>query len=278
MMNIIRKPNQLFTASVATTGIVLLVLALLPSGASAQCPDDRHPHQIDLGLPSGTKWACCNVGADMPEGSGGYYAWGETEEKTGYYWSTYLDGNYQDDEDYSQLENLGTDIAGTQYDVAHQQWGSNWVMPSYEQIAELFKHTESGWDERNGVKGYLFTASNGASLFLPAAGYRGYSGVYLEGSVGRYWLSPYEEAYPLYGGALWFDNDGAFRGSSYFRFLGFQVRAVNVSASSGIVATDDSEVTPIDALPMYNLNGQRVETTRAPKGVYIRGGKKVLMK
>ena len=45
------------------------------------CPDNNHPHMIDLGLPSGTKWACCNVGASSPEKAGGYYAWGETEEK-----------------------------------------------------------------------------------------------------------------------------------------------------------------------------------------------------
>ncbi|MBR2192647.1 MAG: hypothetical protein IJ910_04970 [Bacteroidaceae bacterium] len=45
------------------------------------CPDDHHPHLIDLGLPSGTRWACCNVGADAPESYGGFYAWGETTEK-----------------------------------------------------------------------------------------------------------------------------------------------------------------------------------------------------
>ena len=48
------------------------------------CPDDNHPHDIDLGLPSGTMWACCNVGAQKPYERGGYYAWGETEEKDSY--------------------------------------------------------------------------------------------------------------------------------------------------------------------------------------------------
>lgn len=277
-MNIIRKPNHLFTASVVKTGIVLLLFALLPSVSGAQCPDNRHPHQIDLGLPSGTKWACCNVGADKPEGNGGYYAWGETEEKTEYFWSTYLHGTYNDDGDYSLLEYLGADIAGTQYDVAHQQWGGNWVMPSYEQIGELFMNTESGWDEQNGVNGYLFTAPNGASLFLPASGYRGYRGVYRVGSIGLYWLSPYAEALPEYGGALTFERDGEYYGSSYFRFLGLQVRAINMSAASGIEAIDNSAVPPSDAAPMYNLNGQRMEGLPKTKGIFIRGGKKVLMK
>ena len=70
------------------------------------CPDDNHPHAIDLGLPSGTKWACCNVGASTPEGYGGYYAWGETSEKAVYNEVTYHyasgvdndgDGFYYDD-------------------------------------------------------------------------------------------------------------------------------------------------------------------------------------
>ena len=48
------------------------------------CPDNNHPHMIDLGLPSGTKWACCNVGASAPEDYGNYYAWGETQPKSVY--------------------------------------------------------------------------------------------------------------------------------------------------------------------------------------------------
>ena len=58
------------------------------------CPDSNHPHMIDLGLPSGTKWACCNVGATTPEGYGGYYAWGETSEKSVYNWNTYQYGYF----------------------------------------------------------------------------------------------------------------------------------------------------------------------------------------
>ena len=81
---------------------------------------------IDLGLPSGTKWACCNVGANKPEAYGDYYAWGETQTKSTYSEQTYLyykNGLYQD---------VGSDIAGTQYDVAHVKWGGSCVMPSLE--------------------------------------------------------------------------------------------------------------------------------------------------
>ena len=60
-----------------------------PKKGETSCPDANHPHAIDLGLPSGTKWACCNVGASAPEQYGGYYAWGETHEKSVYNWDTY---------------------------------------------------------------------------------------------------------------------------------------------------------------------------------------------
>ena len=150
------------------------------------CPDDHHPHLIDLGLPSGTKWACCNVGASTPEGYGGYYAWGETEEKTTYHWSTYIhcDGSS------STCYDLGSDIAGTKYDVAHVQWGDSWVMPSREQLDELRNNCTYEWTMVNGVNGEKFTSkANDGSIFLPAAGIRMNDGLDYAGSGGYYWSS-----------------------------------------------------------------------------------------
>lgn len=100
--------------------LTLLLVALTAKAQS--CPDDNHPHMIDLGLPSGTKWACCNVGATKPEEYGGYYTWGETEEKSVYDWSTckyWTDSNGDGYADDYEFTNLGSDIAGTGYDVAH---------------------------------------------------------------------------------------------------------------------------------------------------------------
>ncbi len=162
------------------------------------CPDDHHPHMIDLGLPSGTKWSCCNVGAEEPEGYGGYYAWGETEEKEiytyqnyqYYYWHdftfAYYDYDYDpeeptpmyyDDEGNitwssgeGKLKELGEDIAGTDYDVAHVKWGNAWQMPSYEQIEELIDNCTSIAMNLDGVNGCQVTGKNGATIFLPAAG------------------------------------------------------------------------------------------------------------
>ena len=152
------------------------------------CPDDHHPHMIDLGLPSGTKWACCNVDTDLPENQsptnyGGHYAWGETETKSNYSESAYQyykSGSYQ---------SIGSDIAGTEYDVAHVKWGGSWVMPSKEQQDELRNNCTSTWTTQNGVSGRLFTGTNGGSIFLPAAGVRYDSTLHDAGTNGNYWSS-----------------------------------------------------------------------------------------
>ncbi len=149
------------------------------------CPDDKHPHMIDLGLPSGTKWACCNVGAEKPEAYGGYYAWGETEEKSFYNWGTYThcDGKENTSHD------LGYIIAKTQYDVAYVKWGDLWSMPTFEQQKELNINCSSKLTTKNGVKGWQFTGSNGGTIFLPAAGSRENAYITDAGRDGYYWLS-----------------------------------------------------------------------------------------
>ena len=150
------------------------------------CPDGNHPHMIDLGLPSGTKWACCNVGASKPEGYGGYYAWGETEEKNTYTWGNYIHCNGT----LSTCHNLGSDISGTQYDVAHVKWGGKWCMPTTDEQRELLDNCTSEWTTLNGVNGRKFTSkSNSGSIFLRAAGYRWDGGLGRAGSDGYYWSS-----------------------------------------------------------------------------------------
>ena len=147
------------------------------------CPDGNHPHLIDLGLPSGTKWACCNVDASKPEDSGGYYAWGETTTKSDYSWKTYkhCDGTEK------SCHNLGSSICGTQYDVAHVKWGGTWQLPTKEQFEELLDKCNKGeWTTQNGVAGRKFSGPNGASIFLPAAGSRVDTGFNCSGTYGFY--------------------------------------------------------------------------------------------
>ena len=161
-----------------------------------KCPDENHPHIIDLGLPSGTLWACCNVGAVKPEAYGGYYAWGETEEKSHYDWST----DTYNDESEVIFYNLDSDfdIAGSQYDVAHIEWGGSWVMPSFDQINELVNNCSYTWATINGINGGKFTSNtNGGTIFLPAAGCCTEEGsLGLFESDGFYWSSTSSTRYP----------------------------------------------------------------------------------
>ena len=148
------------------------------------CPDSHHPHLIDLGLPSGTKWSCCNVGALKPEDYGDYYAWGETQVKSSY---TFVGSNYLDGK--GTFYDIGNDIVGTQYDAATVNWGSPWVMPSKDQLNELEDKCISEWTTENGANGRRFTGPNGASIFLPAAGIRIEDDLENASSHGYYWSS-----------------------------------------------------------------------------------------
>ena len=158
------------------------------------CPDDNHPHLIDLGLPSGTMWACCNVGAEAPEGYGGYYAWGETKLKEEYDWETYKWCNGSDNRitKYNPNGNNGGVIDDKTTlelsdDAASVRWGSPWRTPTSSQISELMSKCTSEATTRNGVNGREFTGPNGAKIFLPYAGEGGSS--YNAGKQGRYWSS-----------------------------------------------------------------------------------------
>jgi len=212
-------------------GDIMAVINIMAGGtqpaetAFLTCSDGNHPHMIDLGLPSGTKWACCNVGASTPEDAGGHYAWGETSEKSTYNWDTYQYGYYDYSEDYSLLENIGSDIAGTQYDAATANWGVPWRMPSLAQITELLDNCSSAWITQNGVDGRKFTGPNGGTIFLPAAGCRLNSNPSLDGSSGFYWSSSLFDSYPYCGWYLYFDSKGL-DWNSHGRDRGLSVRPV----------------------------------------------------
>ena len=123
---------------------------------------------VDLGLPSGTKWATCNVGASSPEACGSYYAWGDINEK--YFLAsdttTYI---YYDSIENTYLY-IGDDIAGTEYDVAHVKWGGRWRMPNLDQVIELID--KCNWvlfGPDGGLEGSKITGPNGRTIFMPFA-------------------------------------------------------------------------------------------------------------
>lgn len=126
--------------------------------------DDRW---VDLGLPSGILWAKYNVGATSPEEYGGYYAWGETEEKSSYTYENYKYYNSATD----SYTHIGDDISGTQYDVAHVKWGNGARMPKKIEFVELLNNCSFTVVDYNNVEGNYVTGPNGNHIFLPFAGY-----------------------------------------------------------------------------------------------------------
>ena len=181
-----------------------------------ETPIENGHEYVDLGLPSGTLWATCNVGAENPEDYGDYFAWGETEPyytegnaqstesgiwktgKSGYNWSSYkwCNGskttltNYCTDSSYGTVDNKT--VLDPEDDAAHVQWGGNWRMPTYDELNELKTQCTWTWTYLNGVKGYKVSSKqqgNTNYLFLPAAGFRFSSGRNDVGSFGHYWSS-----------------------------------------------------------------------------------------
>ena len=192
---------------------------------------------VDLGMPSGTLWATCNVGANMPEGYGNYFAWGETEPKSYYGWNTYqhCNGSSTSLTKYCSISDHGyngfTDNLTTllpEDDAATANWGAGWRVPTREEWNELRNNTICTWTTQNGVNGRLFTASNGNSLFLPTAGnYLGYN-IGSTGSFGYYWSSSLNTNYPNDSYLFFFNSDFCSNGNDSYgdRHAGQSVRAV----------------------------------------------------
>ena len=195
--------------------------------------DSEHAY-VDLGLPSGLLWATCNVGANSPEQHGNYFAWGETQPKDYYDWSTYQYCNgsentltkYCDNSDYGYngfIDSLTTLLP--EDDAAMVNWGEDWRIPTNEEWQELYNNTTQTWATQNGVRGQLFTASNGNSLFLPAAGCRFEGSIFNAGSDGNYWSSILETDSPCYAWDFYFFWDDC--SMSYDdRYSGRSVRPV----------------------------------------------------
>ena len=189
---------------------------------------------VDLGLPSGTLWATCNVGADLPEEYGDYFAWGETQPKDNFSWTNYqyCMGSFNTLTKYCNNPDIGyngfTDDLTTlepSDDAATANWGGDWRMPTEEEWQELYQNTTVTWTTRNGVNGRLFTASNGNSLFLPASGYCNESTPEATGIIGDYWTSSLDTDYPS-GALSFFFNSSNYYISFCNRLYGRNVRAV----------------------------------------------------
>jgi thiol-disulfide isomerase/thioredoxin len=166
-------------------------------------PGIATPDMVDLGL--SVKWASFNLGASQPEEYGNYYAWGETEPKENYWWTTYKWG---DSVGLTKYDADGaTDLSDYDYedDAAFVKLGSKWRIPTVEEFDELVSKCTWVWEKRNGVSGYRVTGPNGNAIFFPAAGYYSYSdGNPTAGWVGEYWASSVDGEYTETGYYLHF--------------------------------------------------------------------------
>lgn len=200
------------------------------------CPDDKHPHMIDLGLPSGVKWACCNIDSKSPEIKGGEYAWGETElkdycdDRNSKYvhwagkceflaWYPSTDTYEETWQQTYSYDNIGHEISGTDNDVAKVKWGNSWQMPSKSVFSELLNNVQVQRYNYKGTDGYLLTGNSGNSIFIPddiywTGSFEGlkYCGIHekeehiTEVRSFEVFFSHYSERFEFYGGAIWFGN------------------------------------------------------------------------
>ena len=195
------------------------------------CETKRLEHTYtDLGLT--VKWATCNVGANMPEENGHYFAWGETLTKNSYVWNLYKWCNaspysltkYNINSSYGSVDNKT--LLDQSDDVATIRFGTNWRMPTSAEFIELKNNCTWTWTVQNGVNGYKVTSkSNGNSIFLPAAGYKDGTSLLNSGISGYYWSSSLDTSTP-YDALYIYLNANDISVYDYYRYLGLSVRPV----------------------------------------------------
>lgn len=180
---------------------LLFLTALLLSSISLNCMAQEADGEVggheyvDLGLPSKTLWATCNVGSTSPYEGGDIFAWGETTPKRSFSWADYkyFNGVKVDPrtgEYWEDLEDIGDNICGTEYDAARVLWGDGWRLPNNRDLREVWAHCpRAEWVTEEGVNGVRLYGRNGHSIFLPACGFGFWDAslAQLEGYVGPYW-------------------------------------------------------------------------------------------
>ena len=190
---------------------------------------------VDLGLPSGTLWAKCNIGATSESDYGDYFMWGSTTPNTNTIcdWSTAPFNNGTNDYDSNYFNSVKNtvcpnDILAKGYDVAYKTTNGAARMPTDVEFQELISNTRMEWTQVSDVNGWKFTSKTDTSkyIFIPAAGYRINGSVFNIGKQCIIWSSSLNPstldfAYylGLYSGSYSVGNDGS-------RFGGNSVRAV----------------------------------------------------
>lgn len=206
----------------------------LPGVTIGDIINPKEHEYVDLGLPSGTLWATCNIGANSPEEYGDYFAWGEIETKQNFGWSNYkwCKGTetsitkYCTNDGYGAADNIAT--LELEDDVAYKKWGAKWRIPTRQDFKELYDECVWTWTIINGVNGYkVSNKRNGNFIFLPVTGGHEYFNRYNIGE-GRYWYSSVSSYSPNYAENISFDEGDV---TFYFatpRCHGLAIRAICV--------------------------------------------------
>lgn len=219
---------------------MLIMAALLAAGCKPENDNTLNGHEyVDLGLPNGTLWATCNVGADEPEKYGDYFAWGETSPKEKYEWTTYtycFNGDNQQLTKYCNNTNYGYNGFADNLlelliedDAAVANWGGGWRMPTGTEWHELFQNTTYTWMVQNGVNGMRFVGSNGNSIFLPAGDRLGENNDNNIGNFGFYWSSTLYTAPSNVAVFFYLQYNGVCGCNGEWRCRGLSVRPVHSS-------------------------------------------------
>ena len=158
----------------------LILTAIWGFAQSADSPRPSAPDgevaghgYVDLGLPSGTLWAACNIDGDSPYYPGAYFAWGETQSRDLFGWLDYefLEERHTDanGNDTYTATDIGEVISGTEYDAARSQWGDAWRIPTKEDWEELNEYCTMEYKDYSSIpsrKGLLISGPNGKCIFL----------------------------------------------------------------------------------------------------------------
>lgn len=249
---------------------ILSALVAVPFMALADEPQPPAPSEpdgiiggheyVDLGLPSGTLWATYNVGATSPYEKGWYFAWGETEPREDFSWESYkFFKGYEVDPnngEWAVLENIGSDISGTEYDAARYQWGNGWRLPNEQERYELCMLCwTNGSTVENGVRGVRLHGPNEHSIFLPICGFGLWYGDPdpFHNTSAAYWTGSEDPEYGYNGRPIEPSNvamsfaverDAGFTGATSQKAYGLNIRAVVNPKEAGIanVVSDNGKV------------------------------------
>ena len=191
---------------------------------------------VNLGLPSGTKWATMNIGANKFTDYGNYYAWGETNIKSTYNWDnykyyggtsdyiTYKVTKYCTNSKHGSVDNKKELVYSD--DAATKEWGTKWQIPSISQWAELMDNCSWEWVRQDNVFGIMVVSRiNGKKLFLPAAGIYEKSSLKELGSRGVYQSRTLETSDNAYSQVAVFHSENWFDGITE-RYRGTVIRPV----------------------------------------------------